>query len=130
MPLFPFVFIRVSSSAFVDANKQEVEKHLELGKQLLGKAQFADALTHYHAAIELDPNNYMSLYRRATVYLAMGKSKSAIPDLDRVVKLKPDFTAARTQRANVLLKQGQLDGAYDDFNAVVSSLLPSFSYFY
>ena len=77
----------------MDANKQEVERHLELGKQFLAKAQFADALTHYHAAIELDPNNYMSLYRRATVYLAMGKSKSATPDLDRVVELKPDFTA-------------------------------------
>lgn len=42
---------------------------------------------------ELDPNNYMIFYRRATVYLAMGKSKSALPDLDVVLSLKPDFNA-------------------------------------
>ena len=42
---------------------------------------------------EGDPNNYMTYYRRATVYLAMGKSKSALPDLDKVIELKPDFTA-------------------------------------
>lgn len=57
------------------------------------QGQFADALTHYHAAVELDPSNYQTLYRRATVYLAMGKSKAAIPDLDKVVELKSDFIA-------------------------------------
>lgn len=40
-----------------------------------------------------DPKNYMAFYRRATVYLAMGKSKSALPDLSRVIELKPDFTS-------------------------------------
>lgn len=40
-----------------------------------------------------DPKNYMAYYRRATVYFAMGKSKSALPDLSKVIELKPDFTA-------------------------------------
>ena len=40
-----------------------------------------------------DPDNYLTYFRRATVYLALGKSRSALPDLDKVVKLKPDFTA-------------------------------------
>lgn len=104
----------------VCAAKDELDKHLELGKQFLAKGQFADALTHYHAAIELDPKNYQTLYRRATVYLAMGKSKAAIPDLDKVVELKEDFTAARIQRGNVLLKQGEIDAAESDFNVVLS----------
>ena len=37
--------------------------------------------------------NYLAYYRRATVYLAMGKSKSALPDLDKVLEIKPAFTA-------------------------------------
>ncbi|PAV66887.1 hypothetical protein WR25_00381 [Diploscapter pachys] len=106
--------------ALVYANKEELDKHLQLGNQLLAKAQFADALTHYHAAIELDPTNYQTLYRRATVYLAMGKSKNAIPDLDKVLQLKSDFIAARIQRGNVLLKQGEIDAAANDFNSVLS----------
>ncbi|CAJ0949741.1 unnamed protein product, partial [Mesorhabditis belari] len=106
--------------ACIAAHKEEVERHLERGKEFLAKAQFADALNSYHAAIELDPTNYQTFYRRATVYLAMGKSKSALPDLDKVVQLKPDFTAARIQRGNVLLKQGELDAAQQDFDSVLS----------
>lgn len=42
---------------------------------------------------EGDSDNYIAYYRRATVYLAMGKSKAAIRDLSRVVELKQDFTS-------------------------------------
>ena len=44
---------------------------------------------------EADPKNYLAYFRRATVYLAMGKSKSALPDLTQVIQLKPDFIAVR-----------------------------------
>ncbi|KRX95561.1 DnaJ -like protein subfamily C member 3 [Trichinella pseudospiralis] len=105
----------------VDGSTQEIERHLDLGKQLVSKGQFNDALVHYHAAVgtEADPNNYLTLYRRATVYLALGKSKSALPDLDRVIELQPDFIAARIQRGNVLLKKGSLDEAERDYLAVL-----------
>lgn len=99
----------------VACSRADTEKHLEMGKHFLSKRQYADALSHYHAAIEGDPTNYQSYYRRATVYLAMGKSKAAVPDLDRVIELKPDFIMARVQRGNVLLKQGYLDKAETDF---------------
>ena len=115
-----------------------MEKHLELGKQFLSKGQFADALTHYHAAIELDPTNYQTYYRRATVLLASGKVKAALPDLDKVVELKPDFTAvclltifinsyiffhfqALIQRGNLLIKQGKFNDAAVDFKKVLKN---------
>ncbi|KAJ3592190.1 hypothetical protein NHX12_007318 [Muraenolepis orangiensis] len=98
-----------------------LESHLAMGKKLLAAGQLADALSHYHAAVDGDPQNYMSYYRRATVYLAMGKSKSALPDLSRVIELKPDFTSARLQRGNLLLKQGNLDEAESDFRRVLQS---------
>lgn len=87
-----------------------------MGKQYLAKGQFADAISQYHSAVgktksfqvliyiiklsyfrflyslELDPENYQSRYRRATCYLATGKSKVALNDLDEVLRLKPDFT--------------------------------------
>ncbi|TRY97094.1 hypothetical protein DNTS_027283 [Danionella cerebrum] len=98
-----------------------VENHLEMGKKLLAAGQLADALSHFHAAVDGDPKNYMAYYRRATVYLAMGKSKSALPDLSRVIELKPDFTSARLQRGNLLLKHGKLDEAESDFKKVLKS---------
>lgn len=42
---------------------------------------------------EGDPDNYLTFFKRGTVYLALGKSKFAILDFNRVLELKPDFTA-------------------------------------
>lgn len=42
---------------------------------------------------EGDAKNYLTFYKRAAVFLAMGKSKSALPDLTRAIQLKPDFLA-------------------------------------
>ncbi|CAF0929296.1 unnamed protein product [Didymodactylos carnosus] len=99
----------------------EVDEHLEKGKKLLAAGQLADALSHFHSAIDGDPKNYVAYFRRATVYLGMGKSKSALPDLSKVVELKPDFTAARIQRANVYLKQGDFEAAKEDFETILQT---------
>merc|ERR1712223_883610 len=53
--------------------------------QLLGRGQYSDALSHFHAAVDADPNNYMSYYKRATVFLALGRSRPALADLDKVL---------------------------------------------
>ncbi|OQR79352.1 dnaJsubfamily C member 3-like [Tropilaelaps mercedesae] len=90
-----------------------------MGMQLLQKGAYQDALSHYHAAIEGDDRNYQSYYWRATVYLALGKSKLAVEDLDRVVELKDDFVKAREQRGNILLKQGHLDEAHIDYEFIL-----------
>lgn len=98
-----------------------VDNHMEMGKKLLAAGQLADALSHFHAAVDGDPKNYLAYYRRATVFLALGKSKSALPDLAKVIELKPDFTSARLQRGNLLLKHGKLDEAEIDFKNVLKS---------
>jgi DnaJ family protein C protein 3 len=116
-----FYFIGLYINIVIADTAKEVEKHLELGKQYLAKGQFPEALQQYHAAIELDPTNYQTYYRRATVLLASGKVKAALPDLDKVVELKPDFTAALTQRGNLLIKQGKFDEAAADFKKVLKT---------
>lgn len=47
---------------------------------------------------DADPNNYMSFYRRGTVFLATGKFKPALQDFGRVIELKPDFTSVQFRR--------------------------------
>ena len=44
---------------------------------------------------DADPNNYMSYYKRATVFLALSRSRPALSDLDKVIQLKSDFQAVR-----------------------------------
>ncbi|CAH1782195.1 unnamed protein product [Owenia fusiformis] len=117
LPLFYFALdFQIDGS---DASAQDVEQHLEMGKKMLAQGALADALSHFHAAVDGDPSNYMTYFRRATVYLAMGKSKSALPDLKKVIELRPDFHAAKLQRGGVLLKQGKLDEAKKDFDDVL-----------
>lgn len=50
--------------------------------------------------MELDPSDYQIYYRRATVLLASGKVNAALPDLDKVVELKPDFIAVKLNKKN------------------------------
>lgn len=59
------------------------------------------------------------------MYLALGRTRQAVADLDRVLQLKPDFYTARLQRGNILLKQAKLDEAEEDFRVVVSSAVNS-----
>ena len=83
-----------------------------------------------------DPLNYLSYFKRATVYLAIGRAKSALPDLDKVIELKPDFKQvtrllehcvklfvallqARMERGNILLKLGKIDEAIHDYESLV-----------
>lgn len=97
----------------------EVNKHLELGRDFLARGQLADALTHYHAAVEGDPNNYLTYFKRGTVYYALGKAKFALQDFTKVLELKPDFTSARLQRAAVYVKLAQYTDAEQDYLLVL-----------
>ncbi|KAL3124072.1 hypothetical protein niasHT_004661 [Heterodera trifolii] len=108
-------FISFTLIHFASSQRKEIEKHLEQGKHWLSKGQFQEALQHYHQAVALDPTDYQIYYRRATVFLASGKVNAALPDLDKVVELKPDFVAGRIQRANLLFKKGNLKEAQADF---------------
>ncbi|XP_067117703.1 dnaJ homolog subfamily C member 3b isoform X1 [Osmerus mordax] len=113
------VILDLQLDGVLGATHVEIEQHLEMGRKLLAAGQLAEALSHYHSAVEGDSKNYLTYYKRAAVFLAMGKSKSALPDLTRAIQLKPDFLAARLQRGNILLKQGNTQEAKEDFQAVL-----------
>merc|ERR1712226_732196 len=102
------------------ATQAEIDQHLTLGMQLLGRGQYSDALSHFHAAVDADPNNYMSYYKRATVFLALGRSRPALADLDKVIQIKNDFLSARVQRGSVLIKMGRLDEAHIELEKVLA----------
>lgn len=107
------------SRVFGEADPNESLKHLELGKEMMARGQLQDALTHFHAALQNDPHNYLTLYRRATVYLAQGRARAAIEDLNSVLEIQPDFVSARSQKGNILIKLGRLDEAHIELEKVL-----------
>ena len=62
----------------------------------------------------------MSYYKRATVFMALSRSRPALTDLDRVIELKPDFVQARVQRGSILTKMGRLDEAHIELERVLA----------
>ncbi|WAR28906.1 DNJC3-like protein [Mya arenaria] len=66
--------------------------HLDLGREMLSKGNLLEALSHFDIAVDKDPSNYLTYFRRAT---------------------------ALTQRGSVYLKQGHLDKASRDFEEIV-----------
>ncbi|XP_013871649.1 dnaJ homolog subfamily C member 3b [Austrofundulus limnaeus] len=113
------VLLDIQLDGVLGATQAEIEQHLEMGRKLLAAGQLAEALSHYHSAVEGDSKNYLTYYKRAAVFLAMGKARSALPDLTQAIQLKPDFLPARLQRGNILLKQGNAQEAREDFETVL-----------
>ena len=72
-----------------------------------------------HARTAGDPDNYLTYYKRATVYLALGKPKAALDDLNEIIQKKVDFLEARMQRGQLFLKLGRIDEAHIDFEWVL-----------
>lgn len=72
-----------------------------------------------HFLPEGDPTNYLTFFRRGTVYFALGKARNALTDFSKAIELKPDFTAARVQRGNVYMKMGDYPNAELDYYEVL-----------
>lgn len=120
-PCLVFLVLEVLLEFSECTTQADVNKHLELGRDFLARGQLSDALTHYHAAVEGDPHNYLTYFKRGTVYYALGKAKFALQDFTKVLEMKADFTAARLHRANVYLKLAQYQEAKDDYLQVTYS---------
>lgn len=72
---------------------------------------YAGALDAFDHAIELDPDAYLSYFRRATAQQALGRTKAALEDLEATIQRSPSFSKAYLQQARIELKEGNLDQA-------------------
>jgi DnaJ family protein C protein 3 len=93
----------------------DTASNLEFASNLMKAGKYSDALPHFHAAINDDPSNYLTFFKRATVYLALNRPSSALDDLNKAIELNPEFTQALIQRASLHLKLGNLDEAHIDY---------------
>eukprot|EP00043_Microstomoeca_roanoka_P017755 m.186097 g.186097 ORF g.186097 m.186097 type:complete len:490 (-) comp16694_c6_seq1:111-1580(-) len=98
-----------------------VADHLAAGDKHLAAGELPTALDHYHSACDGAANDYTPFFKRSVAYMALGRFRQAARDLDQVLELKPDFTQARVQRAELLLKLGQLQSSKDDYAALGDS---------
>eukprot|EP01137_Pigoraptor_chileana_P025261 Opistho-2@94474 len=112
-PLWAVCAVVLSCASLVASSS--VDTFLEAAKAHMAAQQYTEALDAYSRAIALDPTNYLTYYKRATVQFAMGRSKTALEDLDEVIRLRPEFSQALLQRANYYFRSGRFDLARADF---------------
>ncbi|RKP09930.1 hypothetical protein THASP1DRAFT_28293 [Thamnocephalis sphaerospora] len=90
-----------------EALLQKADSHAEAGR-------FLAALDGYEAVVEMEPDNYVGYWKRATTRQSMGKQHMMADDLARVLDLKPDFEEARLARAKLLASEGKFEDARHD----------------
>lgn len=83
----------------------------------LAKGNAQDALTYFDIAVQRDPSNYLTIFKRGATYLSLGRNAQAGRDFDQVLTLKPGFEGALTQRAKIKSRNADWEGARQDYLA-------------
>ncbi|PHH53752.1 DnaJ subfamily C member 7 [Ceratocystis fimbriata CBS 114723] len=81
----------------------------------LSKGETSDALLYYDAAVSRDPSNYLTIFKRATTYLSLGRVNQATEDFNKVLALKPGFEGAHIQLAKIKARNADWDGARGEY---------------
>ncbi|ORX92117.1 TPR-like protein [Basidiobolus meristosporus CBS 931.73] len=95
-------------------HEKTTQQYLDEANRMLAAGRFNEALSSYDSAIERDPSNYLTYFKRATTYLSLGRSNAALEDFNKILDIKPDFEQALFQRAKINLKEGFLSKAKSD----------------
>ncbi|KAK4185272.1 hypothetical protein QBC35DRAFT_439687 [Podospora australis] len=88
-----------------------ISKLLASAQTHLSKGETNDALVYYDAAIARDPTNYLTLFKRATTYLSLGRTSQATDDFEKVLSIKPTFEGAHTQLGKLRARAADWNGA-------------------
>ena len=94
-----------------------VSKLIASANANLAQGNAQDALTYFDIAIQRDPSNYLTIFKRGATYLSLGKNTQASKDFDQVLTLKPGFEGALTQRAKIKARNADWEGARNDYVA-------------
>ncbi|KAK3715536.1 hypothetical protein LTR37_007024 [Vermiconidia calcicola] len=95
-----------------------VSQLIASANQNLAQGNAHDALTYFDIAVQRDPSNYLTIFKRGATYLSLGRNAQANRDFDQVLQLKPGFEGALTQRAKIKSRNADWEGARADYATV------------
>ncbi|RKU21060.1 hypothetical protein C6499_22850 [Candidatus Poribacteria bacterium] len=80
---------------------------------------YSDAITHYTAAIELNPENAGTYNNRGVAYRNTGDFAAAIADFDKAIELAPEDARVYNNRGVAYRNTGDFAAAIADFNKAI-----------
>jgi tetratricopeptide (TPR) repeat protein len=84
---------------------------MNLGDVLARKGLPDEAMVHYQAAIDLQPDYANAYYNRGSVLLTEGRIDEAVADLEKTLQIEPNDADAHTSLGNAFLRKGSLQEA-------------------
>ena len=91
------------------------DTYVTLGNECAEAGEYAPALANYNKALELAPDNYMSLLLMAQLVGENGETDKAVSLLKEAVAINPDDTRALVSIGDIYSAEGDMAAAMDFF---------------
>jgi tetratricopeptide (TPR) repeat protein len=92
----------------------------QLGTSCCRRGDYRKAVTHFTAALKLDPTNSLIYHQRGESYLLLCRYQRAIADFQVAVRLSPEAPAILASRAIAYHQSGEHDRAIADCTAALA----------
>lgn len=89
-----------------------------LGEEALSLRKYAEAVSYYSKACEVEPENADNFFKLFRVHSRMKRTNDALNDINQAVELNPTKSTYRIERAKFLVTFGQCDLAVEDYEAI------------
>lgn len=96
--------------------KDKVTALLVRGNTLINKSDYVHAIEVLSAALELDPDNAVTLNLRGIAYERGGQDELATADYNLALQKRPTYGVPYNNRGTIQLRRGALQSALDDFS--------------
>jgi len=107
---------RIWRGAGAEAAVSAVDRAL----RALGSGDFSGSLLALDNAVSTDPLFAEAWNRRATVHFLLGDHRKAVADIQRVLVLEPRHYGALSGLGQILLREGDIEGALTAFEAAIA----------
>jgi type IV pilus assembly protein PilF len=98
--------------------------HHDLGVQAIQSGDVQGALREFQIALDMDPNLAEAHYAMGTLlHLSFGRREQAIEHFNKALAIRPNYSEAKANLANVYLDLGQYDRAIGLYREALNDML-------
>ena len=104
---------------YADKYRNDKSDFISQGFSCLKKEQFADAITAFNKALDLEPGKALTYVARGSAYFRLDQFDNAISDYNKAIEIDPRFVAAYQNLGSVYYRKGQFDKAISEYNRAI-----------
>ena len=114
-----FVNIPPDGMQSIDTPAAEYAAHVDLAVESTKNGRFADAVTEWNKALELDPTDPWAHNNLGVALTETGRLDDAIVEYRKAIELSPQFAEAYNNVGEALLRNGYVAAAISEFEKAV-----------